>query len=67
MSMPSKGQRRQLSVRVPDKLWEAVNEARAEEDVSSASQWVADLLAEQLGMPELVAERGRKGTHLLTA
>lgn len=68
MPMPSKGGRRQLSVRVPDALYDAVNAARADEGVSSTSQYVADLLAELHGMPELVSERGRNGeAHLLSA
>lgn len=68
MPRAHKGSRRQISVRVPEQLAAAVAEARAHEGVSSNSQYVADILAELHGMPELVAERGRKeAPNLLTA
>ncbi|GAA4826050.1 MULTISPECIES: toxin-antitoxin system [Tomitella] len=65
MAMPSKGQRSYIPVRLPVQLLEAVERARANEGVSSRSQYVADVLAEHLGAHELVEERGKQPQTLI--
>lgn len=67
MAMPSKGERRYIPVRVPVELLAAVDQARANEGVSSRSQYVADVLAAHLGAHELVEERGKPQPQTLIA
>lgn len=58
MGQPHKGERVLLQTRPHREVWEAVH-AAARNAGLSVSQYVADVLAEHVGHPELVRDLGR--------
>lgn len=61
------GERRAITTRVHPELLDALADARAAANVGTMSQFVADLLAERMGRPDLIRELGKEETCLLTA
>lgn len=59
MGMASKGARTRVVTRVPDEVYEALEEGRRAAGVESISQYVADLLAVTTGHHLLVRELQR--------
>lgn len=59
MGQPHKGERMLLQTRPVRPVWEAVHTLAAQAGVS-VSQYVADLLAEHVGRPDLVREVGQR-------
>lgn len=58
MGQPHKGDRVLLQARPPREVWDAVHIAASEAGLS-VSQYVADLLAQHVGRPDLVRELGK--------
>lgn len=56
MPMPSKGARKPLTVRVPEALYDVLEDRRQAAGVSSVSQYVSDLLADYAGRRDLIME-----------
>lgn len=56
MAMPSKGSRTTIISRVPDDVFELLEERRRAAGVQSVSQYVADVLASYTGRSDLVRE-----------
>lgn len=67
MPAHSLGERRPITTRVNPAILSLLDELRAEAGVGTMSQYVADILAEHVGRPDLVREIGRKESHLLSA
>lgn len=61
------GDRRAITTRVPSELLDTLNDARVAAHVTTMSQYVADVLAQHVGRPELIRELGRKEEGLLSA
>ncbi|WP_092808374.1 hypothetical protein [Rhodococcus globerulus] len=60
MGMASKGERRFLGARVPEEVYDILEDQRNVAGVSSLSQFVADLLAGYTGRPDLIRELDKK-------
>jgi len=56
MGMASKGPRKGLTVRIPEALYDVLEDRRQAAGVSSVSQYISDLLADQAGRSDLVME-----------
>ena len=56
MGMPSKGHRRFLGARVPQEVYDILEDQRKAAGVGSLSQFIADLLAGYTGRPDLIRE-----------
>lgn len=61
MPMPSKGSRKQITLRIPTDLYETLERRRTDAGISSVSQYVSDLLAGYAGREDLVRELGQEG------
>ncbi|ARE34221.1 hypothetical protein A0W34_13585 [Rhodococcus sp. BH4] len=60
MGMASKGNRRFLGARVPQEVYEILEDQQREAGVGSLSQFIADLLAGYTGRPDLIRELDKK-------
>jgi len=64
MAQPHKGPRTQVNVDVPDVILTLVGRDRMAFEVSSTSQYLADLVCHLLGKPDLARELDRRGEQL---
>lgn len=56
MAMASKGERRFLASRIPEEVYDILEDQRNAAGVVSMSQFIADLLADYTGRPDLIRE-----------
>lgn len=56
MGMASKGNRRFLGARIPEEVYEILEDQQRDAGVGSLSQFISDLLARYTGRPDLVRE-----------
>lgn len=67
MGMASKGARTRVITRVPDEVFEALEQGRKNAGIESISQYVADVLAMSTGHKTLVRELTPNQEALMTA
>lgn len=63
MAQHHKGPRRQIATRVHDDVFDVVRDRSTARGLSM-SQWIADVLAEYVGRPDLVRELNRNSEEL---